>query len=196
MIQNYMFLISIYTITINIVLFFSPCIVAGEKPFKCEFEGCDRRFANSSDRKKHSHVHTSDKPYNCKVRGCDKSYTHPSSLRKHMKVHSKSPPPPGVFEPPASGSTNILSPTTSSESGSSSQSLSSTAGAIAATNLANTAAGTNLSEWYVCQSASGMPTPPSNEPSPVNSQTVTGHTTNASNNAGIPNSTSNAVTSF
>ena len=61
-------------------------LVAGEKPFKCEFEGCDRRFANSSDRKKHSHVHTSDKPYNCKVRGCDKSYTHPSSLRKHMKV--------------------------------------------------------------------------------------------------------------
>lgn len=56
----------------------------GEKPFKCEFEGCDRRFANSSDRKKHMHVHTSDKPYICKV--CDKSYTHPSSLRKHMKV--------------------------------------------------------------------------------------------------------------
>lgn len=56
----------------------------GEKPFKCEFEGCDRRFANSSDRKKHMHVHTSDKPYLCKM--CDKSYTHPSSLRKHMKV--------------------------------------------------------------------------------------------------------------
>ena len=53
----------------------------GEKPFECEFEGCDRRFANSSDRKKHSHVHTSDKPYNCKVKGCEKSYTHPSSLR-------------------------------------------------------------------------------------------------------------------
>ena len=66
--------------SINIYLF------SGEKPFKCEFDGCDRRFANSSDRKKHSHVHTSDKPYNCKVRGCDKSYTHPSSLRKHMKV--------------------------------------------------------------------------------------------------------------
>lgn len=63
---------------------------AGEKPFKCEHEGCDRRFANSSDRKKHSHVHTSDKPYNCRVNGCDKSYTHPSSLRKHMKVRTRS----------------------------------------------------------------------------------------------------------
>lgn len=58
----------------------------GEKPFQCEFEGCDRRFANSSDRKKHMHVHTSDKPYLCKM--CDKSYTHPSSLRKHMKVNT------------------------------------------------------------------------------------------------------------
>lgn len=67
-------------------LFFPPPFPppAGEKPFQCEFEGCDRRFANSSDRKKHMHVHTSDKPYLCKM--CDKSYTHPSSLRKHMKV--------------------------------------------------------------------------------------------------------------
>lgn len=64
----------------------------GEKPFKCEFDGCDRRFANSSDRKKHMHVHTSDKPYICKV--CDKSYTHPSSLRKHMKVIT-----PGITDP-------------------------------------------------------------------------------------------------
>uniref|UniRef100_A0A8B9Y780 C2H2-type domain-containing protein n=1 Tax=Bos mutus grunniens TaxID=30521 RepID=A0A8B9Y780_BOSMU len=62
-----------------------------EKPFKCEFEGCDRRFANSSDRKKHMHVHTSDKPYLCKM--CDKSYTHPSSLRKHMKVIAALSPP-------------------------------------------------------------------------------------------------------
>src|SRR6218665_61658 len=76
------------------------CSTVGEKPFRCEYPGCDRRFANSSDRKKHSHVHTSDKPYNCKYYGCDKSYTHPSSLRKHMKIHgnlpSPSTPPPPV----------------------------------------------------------------------------------------------------
>ena len=63
--------------------------ISGEKPFECEVPGCDRRFANSSDRKKHMHVHTTDKPYYCNIRGCDKSYTHPSSLRKHMKVHGK-----------------------------------------------------------------------------------------------------------
>jgi uncharacterized Zn-finger protein len=75
--------IFIYVMNSKFHFFF---LIAGEKPFKCEHEGCDRRFANSSDRKKHSHVHTSDKPYNCRVPGCDKSYTHPSSLRKHMKV--------------------------------------------------------------------------------------------------------------
>lgn len=64
--------------------------LAGEKPFQCEF--CERRFANSSDRKKHSQVHTASKPYDCKALGCTKSYTHPSSLRKHMKIHVKSSP--------------------------------------------------------------------------------------------------------
>uniref|UniRef100_A0A1I8FAH3 C2H2-type domain-containing protein n=1 Tax=Macrostomum lignano TaxID=282301 RepID=A0A1I8FAH3_9PLAT len=67
-----------------------PQFPPGEKPFKCEVPGCDRRFANSSDRKKHMHVHLSEKPYFCRVGGCDKSYTHPSSLRKHMRVHEAS----------------------------------------------------------------------------------------------------------
>ncbi|XP_075793793.1 zinc finger protein ZIC 4 isoform X2 [Pelodiscus sinensis] len=130
----------------------------GEKPFKCEFEGCDRRFANSSDRKKHSHVHTSDKPYNCKVRGCDKSYTHPSSLRKHMKVHCKSPPPSSGYE---SSTPSLVSP--SSDSGRDPPASCSHAEPVASSQTA-----ANLSEWYVCQSsgASGMPSPPSNSPSP------------------------------
>ncbi|XP_035312185.1 zinc finger protein ZIC 5 [Cricetulus griseus] len=128
-------------------------LVTGEKPFKCEFDGCDRKFANSSDRKKHSHVHTSDKPYYCKIRGCDKSYTHPSSLRKHMKIHCKSPPPsPGalgyssVGTPVGDTLSPVLDPTRSRSSTLSPQV-------------------TNLSEWYVCQ-ASGAPshlhTPSSN----------------------------------
>ncbi|VDK25571.1 unnamed protein product [Taenia asiatica] len=60
----------------------------GEKPFLCEFAGCNRRFANSSDRKKHMHAHWNEKPYSCRFRGCTKSYSHPSSLRKHMRVHA------------------------------------------------------------------------------------------------------------
>ena len=70
----------------NYLIFF---IFSGEKPFECEEEGCDRRFANSSDRKKHMHVHSTNKPYYCTAIGCDKTYTHPSSLRKHLKIHGK-----------------------------------------------------------------------------------------------------------
>lgn len=120
--------------------------VSGEKPFKCEYEGCDRRFANSSDRKKHSHVHTSDKPYNCRVPGCDKSYTHPSSLRKHMKVHGctgRSPPHYDSEEESNSSSAGSISVATSPQI------------AQATTNhqVPSTA---SIAEWYVgCQ-----PTPP------------------------------------
>lgn len=119
----------------------------GEKPFRCEFEGCERRFANSSDRKKHSHVHTSDKPYTCKVRGCDKCYTHPSSLRKHMKVHGRSPPPSSGYD--SATPSALLSP--SSDCGHEPRVASS--GAVAVR-------GSDLSEWYVCQGAdprSGCP---------------------------------------
>ncbi len=132
-------------------------VVLGEKPFKCEFDGCDRRFANSSDRKKHSHVHTSDKPYNCKVRGCDKSYTHPSSLRKHMKVHCKSPPPSSGYE---SSTPSLVSP--SSDLGRE------PAPSALSEPLSSSSQPANLSEWYVCHSsgASGPQTPPSGSSTP------------------------------
>ena len=147
----------------------------GEKPFKCEYEGCDRRFANSSDRKKHSHVHTSDKPYNCKVRGCDKSYTHPSSLRKHMKVHGKCSPPPGgsyddsISNSPSSDS-NSASPTAQSHTPTQPQAppqSSPPSLPLAPNPTLPPNHHTNLSEWYVCQTTAGMPTPPSSEHSPV-----------------------------
>ncbi|XP_037089512.1 zinc finger protein ZIC 4-like [Pollicipes pollicipes] len=127
----------------------------GEKPFRCEYEGCDRRFANSSDRKKHSHVHTSDKPYNCKVRGCDKSYTHPSSLRKHMKVHGKDVSGYDSDSSSATNASTLRSPT----------SLTSPPAAV--TSLTSSLQQTNLNEWYISQNATGMPTPPSNEHSPI-----------------------------
>ena len=95
---------------------------------------------------------------------------------KHMKVHSKSPPPPGSFDEAHDNSSSEPSPAGSTETNS--QNVGAGGGgsggntgggsSITASSLA-TNAGTNLSEWYVCQSAGGMPTPPSNEPSPVGS---------------------------
>lgn len=60
---------------------------AGEKPYICPYEGCNKRYSNSSDRFKHTRTHYVDKPYYCKMVGCLKRYTDPSSLRKHIKAH-------------------------------------------------------------------------------------------------------------
>lgn len=60
---------------------------AGEKPYICPYEGCNKRYSNSSDRFKHTRTHYVDKPYFCKMAGCLKRYTDPSSLRKHIKAH-------------------------------------------------------------------------------------------------------------
>ncbi|MEE6527025.1 hypothetical protein FKM82_028056 [Ascaphus truei] len=65
-------------------IFVSP---AGEKPYMCPYEGCNKRYSNSSDRFKHTRTHYVDKPYYCKMPGCQKRYTDPSSLRKHIKAH-------------------------------------------------------------------------------------------------------------
>lgn len=158
-------------------------LFSGEKPFKCEFDGCDRRFANSSDRKKHSHVHTSDKPYNCKIRGCDKSYTHPSSLRKHMKVHGKTSPLPEDYDSDEdchSNEESLSSPSdvkpipadTPTPVNTQSSNLSSEPSPAVTVNphslsVSDSHSGSKFSEWYVCQTAAGMPTPPSNEHSPI-----------------------------
>ncbi|XP_026704613.1 zinc finger protein ZIC 3 [Athene cunicularia] len=115
----------------------------GEKPFKCEFEGCDRRFANSSDRKKHMHVHTSDKPYICKV--CDKSYTHPSSLRKHMKVHESQ----GSDSSPAASSGYESSTPPAVGSAGSKDSTKTPPAALQSNPGHNPGLPPNFNEWYV-----------------------------------------------
>ena len=83
----------------------------GEKPYACGYEGCPKRFNNSSDRAKHVKTHVQTKPYKCKYPGCDKHYTDPSSMRKHfrsihfrgeqgkpnkgnLRIHDYSPAPP------------------------------------------------------------------------------------------------------
>ncbi|TSK67248.1 Zinc finger protein GLIS2 [Bagarius yarrelli] len=56
----------------------------------CPYEGCGKRYSNSSDRFKHTRTHYEDRPYCCKMAGCPKRYTDPSSLRKHIKAHGHS----------------------------------------------------------------------------------------------------------
>ena len=61
----------------------------GEKPYECHHDGCKKRFNNTSDRAKHMKTHITRKPYVCKYLGCGKAYTDPSSMRKHIKFVHK-----------------------------------------------------------------------------------------------------------
>nr|KAF7435749.1 hypothetical protein H0235_003940 [Vespula pensylvanica] len=165
-----------------------------EKPFKCEYSGCERRFANSSDRKKHSHVHTSDKPYNCRVSGCDKSYTHPSSLRKHMKVHGMT-----LGEGKIGGGYE----SEGEESSSSGGSLSVTGHTespqpppvVPTTTTSNPPSshpatrGTELTEWYVCQPPTVAP-----QHSPLPATTTTNTTYGTADTTTITTTTTTTIT--
>ena len=81
----------------------SDIFIPGEKPFPCTFEGCDKKFPNSSDRKKHLLTHYKGKVlYVCQVPDCHKAYLHNSSLKKHTKAnHSPEEPssPPRSVTP-------------------------------------------------------------------------------------------------
>lgn len=92
-----------------------PLFVAGERPYVCPVEGCNKRYSNSSDRFKHTRTHLEEKPYSCKVHGCHKRYTDPSSLRKHIKSHGHyanrfSPKSPEPSSSSASSVTAITGP--------------------------------------------------------------------------------------
>ncbi len=57
----------------------------GEKPYPCHHTDCEKKFNNTSDRAKHMKTHITKKPYVCRHIGCSKAYTDPSSMRKHIK---------------------------------------------------------------------------------------------------------------
>ncbi|CAD6968695.1 unnamed protein product [Tilletia controversa] len=60
---------------------------SGEKPFKCPFEGCDKAFAESSNLSKHVRVHTGARPFICSE--CGHGFARPDGLERHKKVHRR-----------------------------------------------------------------------------------------------------------
>uniref|UniRef100_A0A8C5L648 Kruppel-like transcription factor 5 n=1 Tax=Jaculus jaculus TaxID=51337 RepID=A0A8C5L648_JACJA len=60
-------------------------LVAGEKPYKCTWEGCDWRFARSDELTRHYRKHTGAKPFQCGV--CNRSFSRSDHLALHMKRH-------------------------------------------------------------------------------------------------------------
>lgn len=41
----------------------------GEKPFKCDFPGCDKKFRQGGQLKTHQRLHTGEKPFCCSIEG-------------------------------------------------------------------------------------------------------------------------------
>jgi uncharacterized Zn-finger protein len=64
----------------------------GEKPFKCDYPGCDSSFATSGALTVHQRRHTGEKPFKCDYPGCDSSFATSGKLIRHQRTHTGEKP--------------------------------------------------------------------------------------------------------
>lgn len=58
---------------------------AGEKPFSCNWDGCDKKFARSDELSRHRRTHTGEKKFACPV--CERRFMRSDHLTKHTRRH-------------------------------------------------------------------------------------------------------------
>ncbi|XP_070194464.1 zinc finger protein 367-like [Littorina saxatilis] len=56
----------------------------GERPYACDFPGCDKAFCQSGQLKTHQRLHTGEKPFACSDEGCSSRFTH---ANRHCNEH-------------------------------------------------------------------------------------------------------------
>uniref|UniRef100_A0A182VT74 C2H2-type domain-containing protein n=1 Tax=Anopheles minimus TaxID=112268 RepID=A0A182VT74_9DIPT len=56
----------------------------GERPYPCDYPGCNRAFTQSGQLKTHQRLHTGERPFICSVANCQKRFTH---ANRHCPEH-------------------------------------------------------------------------------------------------------------
>nr|CAB3249317.1 Gli transcriptional activator [Phallusia mammillata] len=65
----------------------------GEKPHKCNYEGCTKAYSRLENLKTHLRSHTGEKPYVCEFPSCTKAFSNASDRAKHQnRTHSNEKP--------------------------------------------------------------------------------------------------------
>ena len=60
----------------------------GEKPFICDYSGCEYACTNSGNLAKHKRTHTGERPFKCDHPGCEYSFINSSHLIRHKRTHT------------------------------------------------------------------------------------------------------------
>ena len=59
----------------------------GLKPYKCEWPGCDKAYADCNVLAVHSKKHKGEHVYKCQTEGCDFKCIYWLQLKRHEKTH-------------------------------------------------------------------------------------------------------------
>ena len=64
-------------------------IHTGERPYPCDWPGCEARFSRPFTLRNHKRTHTGEKPFVCDWPGCDYKSAQQTPLSNHKKKHQQ-----------------------------------------------------------------------------------------------------------